>query len=69
MREVPKAPAGKAEATNEWENEGGSVKPVSSPALPEGITAVTVTKYKVGPYTYTTLDGALAEHTRQCNNK
>jgi hypothetical protein len=58
-------PSSKVQATNEWENEGGSVKPIPSPALPEGITAVTVTQYRVGPYRYSSLEDALAEHRRR----
>lgn len=64
MNQETKVPSNKAEAANEWENEGGSVKPIPSSVLPEGVTAVTVTQYRVGPYTYTSLDDALAEHKR-----
>lgn len=49
----------------EWENEGGSFRPAVPEALPEGITAETTTRYRVGPYTYTRLEDALAEHARQ----
>lgn len=65
MNQNTVAPNSKVQATNEWENEGGSVKPIPSPALPEGITAVTVTQYRVGPYRYSSLEDALAEHRRQ----
>lgn len=65
MSQVPEAPGSKAQATNEWENEGGSVKPIPSPVLPEGVTAVTVTQYRVGTYRYSSLEDALAEHRRQ----
>ena len=65
MNQDTEAPGSKAQATNEWENEGGSVKPIPSPVLPEGITAVTVTQYRVGPYRYSILEDALAEHRRQ----
>jgi hypothetical protein len=58
-------PGSRAQATNEWENEGGSVKPTASSALPEGVTSVTVTQYRVGPYTYSSLDDAMAEHRRR----
>lgn len=50
--------------TRDWENEGGSVQPSPS-ELPEGIVSMTVVHYRVGPYTYTNLDDALAEHRRQ----
>ncbi len=33
--------------------------------LPEGVIAVNTVQYKVGPYTYSNLDDALAEHRRQ----
>lgn len=33
--------------------------------LPDGITAITVTSYKVGPYNYGRLADAMAEHHRQ----
>lgn len=65
MSQVPEAQSSKAQTTNEWENEGGSATPIPSPVLPEGVTAVTITQYRVGPYRYTSLDDALAEHRRQ----
>lgn len=65
MNQDTVAPSGKAQATNEWENEGGSVKTIPSPTLPEGIIAVAVTQYRVGPYRYSSLEDALAEHRRQ----
>lgn len=37
----------------------------STTALPEGVTAETVTRYRVGPYRYTSLADALAQHRRQ----
>lgn len=33
--------------------------------LPDGVIAVNAVQYKVGPYTYSNLDDALAEHRRQ----
>ncbi len=60
MDEPAERPAG----TKEWENEGGQILP-AVPRLPDGIVAVTVTHYLVGPYRYTGLDDALAEHRRQ----
>jgi hypothetical protein len=65
MNQYTEAPSGKAQATNRSENEGGAVEPIPSPVLPEGITAVTFTQYRVGPYRYSSLDDALAEHRRQ----
>ncbi len=65
MGQIPEGLTGKTEATREWENEGGSVKSEPAPPLPDGITPVTVIQYRVGPYTYSRLDDALAEHKRQ----
>ena len=49
MSQVPEVQSSKAQATNEWENEGRSAAPIPSPELPEGVTAVTITQYRVGP--------------------
>jgi hypothetical protein len=51
--------------TYEWVNEGGSLKPNAAIRLPEGVIAVASTRYKVGPYSYSRLEDALAEHGRQ----
>jgi hypothetical protein len=51
-------------ATDGWENEGGTTD-APIPQLPDGIVAVTTTHYSVGPYRYTSLNDALAEHRRQ----
>ena len=69
MNRDDEAPSGKTQAANEWENEGGSVKPIPSPVLPEGITAMTVTQYRVGPYRYSSLEDALAELRRQSKSE
>ena len=37
--------------------------------LPEGVIAVKTVQYKVGPYTYSNLDDALAERRRQNTKK
>ncbi|MCK0099648.1 hypothetical protein MWU38_09660 [Qipengyuania sp. S6317L1] len=55
-------------ATRQWESERGSMKPAAPSALPDGVTASTITQYRVGSYTYTSLDDALAEHRRQNKN-
>ena len=59
--------AGKAgkPAVSEWESEGGSLRPGAADPLPEGITAETVVRYRVGPYCYSRLEDALAEHSRR----
>lgn len=63
---------------NAWENEGGAVIPPArddppeagptEPALPAGVTTRLVRHYTVGPYVYTDLDLALAEHMRQLSD-
>lgn len=45
--------------TGRWENEGGTLHACTG--LPDGIVAVAITHYRVGPYTYTTLADAAAE--------
>ena len=50
------------------ESGGDAMKPASPSALPDGVTASAITQYRVGPYTYTSLDDALAEHKRQNKN-
>ncbi|GEM_PF-2270057 len=37
--------------------------------LPEGVTAFEVTHYRVGPYTYSNLDDALAQHRQNLTKK
>lgn len=51
--------------TQEWENEGGAGKPKPPGPLPEGIIAVELTHYRVGKYSYSKLEDALAQHKRQ----
>ena len=51
--------------TGDWEGEGGALKPMPAPTMPEGIVAVTSVNYRVGPYSYARLEDALAEHRRQ----
>lgn len=58
-------PSDTAEVTRQFENEDGSANSVTPPVLPQGITAMTITQYRVGQYTYTSLDHALAEYQRQ----
>lgn len=48
-----------------WENEGGALAPHPSSELPDGITTISVTHYRVGKYTYTNLRDAMAEYRRQ----
>jgi hypothetical protein len=60
--EMPRAPV---PGTGKWESEGGALAQPASTELPEGVTAVTVTHYRVGPYTYTNLDDAMAQYRRQ----
>lgn len=51
--------------TGEWESEGGSLKLELPAPLPDGIVAVSSVRYQVGPYSYSKLEDALAEHGRQ----
>lgn len=51
--------------TGEWESEGGSLKPDPPARLPDGIIAVTSIRYRVGPYSYSRLEDAMAEHGRR----
>lgn len=63
---------------NAWENEGGAVIPPerddppeagpAEPELPAGVTTRLVRHYTVGPYVYTDLDLALAEHMRRLSD-
>ena len=55
-------------ATRQRASEGDAMKAASPSALPDGVTASAITQYRVGPYTYTSLDDALAEHKRQNKN-
>lgn len=59
------APRIEPPAFGRWENEGGSISPPDGTALPDGVTAYSVTHYRVGSYHYTNLTDAMAEHRRQ----
>lgn len=50
---------------SKWESEGGSFKRTPPDPLPDGIIAETSVLYRVGPYSYSKYDDALAEHQRQ----
>jgi len=60
-------PSPSPKGTGAWESEGGSLAPQESVELPQGISASTVTHYRVGPYSYTNLDDAMAQYNRQKN--
>lgn len=51
--------------TAAWEGEGGALKPSLPDELPEGIVAIPTIQYRVGPYSYHSLEDALAERRRQ----
>jgi len=51
--------------TGTWENEGGALASPGSPVLPDGVIAIPVTHYRVGQYTYTNIDDAMAQYRRQ----
>lgn len=58
---APSAPIAPAQtrARDEWENEGGGLKPQDDAPLPQGMTSRSITEYSVGTFRYT--DRALAE--------
>ena len=62
---MPETPRERVPGTGAWESEGGALAQSASTEIPEGITAVTVTQYRVGIYTYTNLDDAMAQYRRQ----
>ena len=62
---TPEAPPATVPGTGSWESEGGALAQPASPEIPEGILAVTVTHYRVGPYKYTSLADAMAQYRRQ----
>ena len=66
MGHEPDEPAQQTPATRKWESEGESLS-VREASLPEGIRAFSVTHYRVGEFSYTNLDDAMAEHRRQSN--
>lgn len=65
MMALPDAPTVQQTGTAQSEGAGGSLAGHDSDALPNGVTAYLVTHYQVGPYSYSNLDDALAEHRRQ----
>ncbi len=67
MSLIPEVGASDQPGTSAWESEGGSLNPNAATRLPDGIIAVTSSHYKVGPYSYSKLEDALAEHSRQAN--
>jgi hypothetical protein len=56
-------PARQTLATRKRESEGDSLNSGKA-SLSEGIKAVNVTHYRVGKYSYTNLDDAIAEHRK-----
>tara|TARA_R110002167_G_scaffold257311_5_gene463760 strand:- start:358 stop:576 length:219 start_codon:yes stop_codon:yes gene_type:complete len=60
-----KSPPAIPQGTGAWENEGGALSPGNPSALPDGVIAIPVTHYRVGPYRYTNLDDAMAQYRRQ----
>lgn len=67
MNDNDAEPAPGTPAIRQWESEGGSLSSREE-SLPEGILAVRVTHYRVGKFSYTNLDDAIAEHRRQLDN-
>ena len=69
MNIVPTVASPEQAGTGDWESEGGSFQVNPPVSLPDGITAVTSVQYRVGPYSYSRLDDALAEHRRQSGHR
>ena len=69
MNDPPTRASSSQLATGEWENEGGTVHPHTPTTLPDGIVAVTSVNYLVGPYRYSRLEDALAEHGRRAGDR
>lgn len=61
--------APKHQKSNNDKNTGDEPALAEAIDLPEGVIAVNTVQYKVGPYTYSNLDDALAEHRRQNTKK
>ena len=59
------APAPGSRGIGGWENEGGAIGSTAPEPLPEGVTAETVMRYRVGKHVYGKLDEALAEQRRR----
>ena len=49
----------------EWESEGGALATHENASLPDEVIPIAVTHYRVGSYTYTNLDDAMAEYRRR----
>ncbi|MDR7101692.1 hypothetical protein J2X37_000852 [Croceicoccus sp. BE223] len=65
MSALPTAAAPDQPQTGRWENEGGALNAPDPSPLPDGVVAVTSVRYRVGYYSYSKLEDALAEHARQ----
>lgn len=61
--------APKLAKVNSEKNAGDAPALARAIDLPDGVIAVNTVQYKVGPYTYSNLDDALAEHRRQNTKK
>ncbi len=62
------APEPAEKAVDSWEGEGGALDQPEAP-LPDGVTVKLVREYHVGPFVYTDLGLALAEHMRQMSQE
>lgn len=60
----PESQAPTQRGTNEWESEGGATAVAGPDTIPAGVEAITVTYYRVGDYTYSTLADAMAQYRR-----
>ncbi|VVS99123.1 hypothetical protein [Erythrobacter sp. EC-HK427] len=64
MSAVPTAAIPAQPGTGQWESEGGALKPGMPIPVPEAILAVTTVQYRVGPYSYSRLEDAMAQLER-----
>lgn len=62
------APTPAVGPVNAWENEGGAVEALAA-SLPAGVTLTLTPQYRVGPFVYSDLALAVAEHDRQTRAK
>jgi len=65
---TPETPRATVPGTISWEVRE-ALWHLRPPQPPEGVTAVTVTHYRVGPYTYTSSEHEMAQYRRQQGSK
>lgn len=65
MLKLADTPSTRKKSIRAWENKSESMVPQGPVELPAEIVAKTVTCYRVGSYTYSNLDDAMAQYIRQ----